>query len=857
MENKLPFKAIIKEASAGTGKTYSIIKEIIDLKKRYGSYEILKKIIGMTFSENAAIELKERLIYSILNDEYKNLSEREKVEIQNILLKLNFSTIHSFGRRILKRFSFFIDIDPFFQIIDKRENDILFTEALIKTIYVPEETKIFYEILRKIKLNRFSELMFKIKELHPYVFLGKPLPNSEITEMLLKFYKNLDKEYFGIKKKLGYLDFNDLEILTYEILTSVPQALVILEDFDEKINFIFVDEFQDTNLLQWEIIKKLIEEWVSGYGSKAEKGENYGIYIVGDKKQSIYKFRGAERNVFEEAKKTLKDYYKLEKLKENYRSSKKIIDFINDVFKNDKDWIEEELIFSGKIKDLPSEIEIATFENKEDEYEWICNKICVLLNKDISVFDRKNNISKKPELKDIIILIRKRTENFKILEEKLKKYNIPYVIIGGIGFYQESEIKFLLSLLYILIDPTDIYSMWNIKNSIFEINENKIKNWRNLMKELEISMLIEKILEEINFWDSLSTQQSANVEKFLSILQSQSYLPYHQIAKNFREMSQNTQEPKADVFSIHQNAVKIMTVHGAKGLEAPIVFIPNLEDFHYVTNKDDFFYRKEDESYIYVYKKESNKNFEEFFKDEMFEEENRILYVALTRAMQFLFISGVKNARKGKNIFEKIENFTNLYPPIFEKGKPLEFEEEIKGIKLEFPVKYTSISSYTKEKEISYYQTTIGTIIHKIIHEISNGIIEYDEGKIKERVVFYLKKEVKEIENYKKEILKIFNRIKENNEIKNIIKERVSEKVKSEFPFIYEIDGKIYEGVIDKMFIEKNKVKIYEFKTYFKSIDEYKEQLEIYKNAVRKIFNINNIECYIINLDKCEIINVD
>ncbi|MCM8803672.1 MAG: ATP-dependent helicase [Candidatus Omnitrophica bacterium] len=859
MENKFPFEAIIKEASAGTGKTHSIINEIIDLKRKYGSYDILKKIIGVTFSENAAIELKERLIYSILNNEYKNLNEEEKIKLQNILLRLNFSTIHSFGRKILKRFSFFINIDPFFQIIDERESNIFFTEALVKTFYKSERLETFYKILKKIKLNRFSELMFKMKELHPYVFLGKPLSNSEITEMLSKFYGDLNKEYFEIKKKLGCLDFNDLEILTYQILTENPESLLILEDFDEKINFIFIDEFQDTNLLQWEIIKKLIEEWISGYGAKAEKEEKYGIYIVGDKKQSIYKFRGAERNLFEEAKKTLKNYYKLEKLKENYRSSEKIINFINNVFKNDKDWVGEELIFSGKIRDLPTEIEIATFDNKEEEYEWICNKISVLLTqKNILVFDRKNNTDKKLEFKDVSILIRKRSKNFKILEEKLKKYNIPYVIIGGIGFYQEPEIKFLLSLLYVLIDPTDLYSMWNVKNSIFEINDTKIENWRKLMEKVEISMLIEKILKEIDFWNELSTQQSANVEKFLSILQSQSYLPYYQIAKNFREISYNTQEPKADIFSIHQNAVKIMTVHGAKGLESPIVFIPNLEDFQYVSNKDDFFYKKEDEGYVYVYKKESDRGFEEFFKDEMIEEENRILYVALTRAMQFLFISGIKNGRG--NIFKKIENFRNFYSYIFEKGKPFKFEEKIEKRKLEFPIKYTSISSYSKEKKskgISYFETTIGSIVHRIIQEISNGIIEYNEEKIEEKIIFYLKKEVENVEYYKKEIFRIFNKIKENKKIENIIKERVSEKVKSEYPFIYEMNGKIYEGVIDKMFIERDKIKIYEFKVYFKSMEEYKKQMEIYKNGVKRIFNIDNIECFIVNLDKCEIISID
>jgi len=858
MENRIEFEAIIKEASAGTGKTHSIIEEILALKEKYGSYEILKKILALTFSENAALELKERLIYSILKKDYKKLSEDEKIKLQNILLKLNFSTIHSFARKILKRFSFFIQIDPFFQIIDRKESDILFNEALTQTFSNPEKIKIFYEILKKLKTNRFLDLIFEIRNLHPYIFLGKPLDGTEITYKVSNFYKEVDEKYFELKKKFGYLDFNDLEKRAYELLTENPNALLILEDFDEKINFIFIDEFQDTNLLQWEIIKKLIEEWISGYGAKAEKGEKYGIYIVGDKKQSIYKFRGAERNVFEEAKKTLENYYKLEKLKKNFRSTLEIINFVNEVFKNDSDWKGEELEFGEEIENLQSKVEINIFENKEEEYEFLCNKICSILNSGIKVYDRKIKNERKIEAKDILILMRKRGKNFILLEEKLKEYNIPYVIIGGIGFYQEEEIKFLLSLIYCLIDPTDEYSLWNLKNSVFKINEKNLNKWRNKLSEYEISFLIEEILKEINFWDYLDTQGIANVEKFLSILQSQSYLPHYQITKNLREISKNQDEPKADIFSIHQDAIKIMTIHGAKGLEFPVVFLINLEDLSYTTRNDEFYYLKEGEGYVYTYKKESSEYFENTFEKEMLEEENRLLYVALTRAIQYLFISGVK--KRNNQILNKIENFISRYSGEFVKGEKLKIEskeeKKFKFVKFE----YKPILSFTKEqkqKGLSYDKNIIGLIIHKIIEEISNGILEYKKEKIKERVNFYLKKEFEEFKNYENEILKIFGNIKKSKEVEKIITEKVSDKVKIELPFMYESEGKIYEGIIDKIFIEKDKVKIYEFKTYLKNIEDYKEQIRIYRKGAQKIFNTQNVECYLVNLSKAQIISID
>ncbi|HOM27655.1 MAG TPA: ATP-dependent helicase, partial [bacterium] len=657
MKNKIPFEAIINEASAGTGKTYSIIKDILKLKEYYGSYKFLNKIIGITFSENAAIELKERLIKEIFDREYERLSDEEKIELENILLRLNFSTIHSFAKKILKRFAFILHIDPFFKIIEEKESDILFSEALSKTFLDSEETNIFYKILKELKLNQFSQVVSEMKKLHPYVFLGSPHPANSLTELISKFFKNVEEKYFNLKKELGYLDFNDLEKLTFKLLNENLniESLIILEDFDEKMNFIFLDEFQDTNLLQWKIIENLIKDWLSGYGSKAETGERYGIYIVGDKKQSIYRFRGAESKLFDEVKRVLNNYCKVEKLKINYRSTKEIIDFVNTVFKNDEEWKEEELVFNEKMEKLPSKIEISSFSDKEKEYEWVCNKICSLIKDgNLIVFDRKNKKYKKIELRDILILIRKRNKDFKLLEEKLKSYNIPYVVIGGIGFYQEPEIKFLLSLLYALVDPTDKYALWNLENSIFKIDKNMLNKWRELMNKFEILFLMEKILEEIKLWDNLNTQQTANVEKFLSILQNQSHLPYYQITKNFRELSKNTLEPKADIFSVHQNAVKIMTIHRAKGLESPVVFLINVEDLSYSTKNDVFFYKKEGDGYVYVYKKDdSNDKFKNEFKGQMEKEENRLFYVALTRAMQYLFISG--NIEKNSAISNKVK----------------------------------------------------------------------------------------------------------------------------------------------------------------------------------------------------------
>ncbi|MCM8817896.1 MAG: hypothetical protein NC915_00185, partial [Candidatus Omnitrophica bacterium] len=313
-------------------------------------------------------------------------------------------------------------------------------------------------------------------------------------------------------------------------------------------------------------------------------------------------------------------------------------------------------------------------------------------------------------------------------------------------------------------------------------------------------------------------------------------------------------EPKADIFSIDQNAVKIMTIHRAKGLEAPVVFLLNIEDINSKSGKNDiFFYKKEESGYVYILKKESDKDFQDYFKKQLLEEEKRILYVALTRARQFLFISGIN---KDTPIIKMLNKFREKYKGIFEKGQPLP-QQEIKEKGEKILSKFTPFLSFTKEKkEIkkTYLDTLIGTIVHKIIYEIGNGNIEFNIEKIKKRTEFYLYKYQAEI--YKDKIISLFEQIQKNEEIKKIIESPVSEKVKIEYPFICEIDGVVYEGVIDKMFIEKEKIRIYEFKTYLENLEDYKKQLEIYKNGVEKIFK-NKVECYIVNLSKCKIIKID
>jgi len=860
MNEKKYFSAKIIEASAGTGKTRYITDEIFRIYKRYKTPEILKRVLAITFSEKAAIEMKERFLKKIFDEVYKNLDLKERVELENVLLKLQISTIHSYCQTLLRRFHFLSNIDPYFEIIEKGISGVFFNKAIYRVLKTEEGKNNFKEISGRFKLNHFKNVLFSFLNSHPQIFLGKA--EGEITKKLKLLYDEISKHHSILKKEFSYLDFDDLEKTTYEILEKNPDALIILEDFDENVNFVFIDEFQDTNLLQWEIVKKLIEEWLSGYGAKAESGEGFGIVIVGDRKQSIYRFRGAESKLFDEAKKTLSNYLEEKILTKNYRSSGEIINFVNNVFDKRNPWDTQKLVVSEKHKNLLSKIEINIFEGKDDEelkrkeYEWVCKKIVKMIENRVPVFeDRKE---RPVEFRDIAILMRKRKGKFfKMMENLLTDYGIPYVIIGGVGFYQEEEIIMLASLFFALVDPSDKFSLWNIKNSILEMDNEEIEEWRKILGKINIIEVIEKIFQEKNIWKKLNIQQRANCEKFLMLLNQQRKLPLFQIAQNLREIAEKFEEPKADIFSIHQNAVKVNTIHSSKGLEFPCVFLINLEDGGGNTKRDDIIYVKEERRDCYSYSLSfEGEELKKIFRRDNQEEEERLLYVALTRASQYLFISGLKKDRSNGLWIDMIDKFSQEYKAeeISERIEKIKRKEEKVEGKIEIPVDFIKLVSYTEEKGSfrETEQTEMGVIIHKVLQEISEGKISFTKENFYKRVEFYIKKRMHNWKKQMKEVENIIDKIEENKEIKEVI----LKKGFVELPFVYtENDGKIFEGRIDKVIIEGEKGKIYDYKLRVRESDifNYKRQLSIYKEAVKRIFNVESVEKFIISLEEGKI----
>ncbi|MBN1445955.1 MAG: UvrD-helicase domain-containing protein [Candidatus Omnitrophica bacterium] len=862
---KMDFNAVIIEASAGTGKTSRITGEFVSLIDRQEPSRSMRKILAMTFSEKAAIEMKVRILEKIYAEIFPALTGDKRVDAENEMLKLRISTIHSFCRLILKRFAFYLGIDPFFSVIDERQSDLLFYRAFGSFLNAGGSGEML-GILKKIKLNGLKNLIFAVRKCHPYATAG--LPDGEFSKAVAGIAGRISAIHGRMKKDLSMLDFNDLEMLTCGMLSEHPEALLILDDFDEKNDYIFVDEFQDTNILQWEIVRKLSEEWLSGYGAKAEKGGSYGMFLVGDRKQSIYKFRGAEGKVFDDAKIALGDYCREEKLLKNYRSAPGIINFVNEVFKDIPPWSGQQLS-PGAEKETESRIEInlpedsAGLNAKEEEYNWALGKIFELVEKKAPVWDKKQKIFRPVNFRDIAILMRKRAgSSFLLLEKKLKESGLPFVILGGMGFYTEPETVFLSSLVFALADTSDGMALWNLRNSVHGIKPADVYGWRKLLADEELTVVTERILKEMNFWEGLGSQQKANAEKFLMIIQGWEELPLYQVSRNLRAVSGSSEESKADIFSEHQNAVRVLTVHNAKGLEFPAVFLINLEDGK-VMMKDEIFYRKSGDGapYKFILRAEAGDEHKNSFREMLKEEEQRVLYVALTRAARYLFISGVKNRRgSAKSVWmDMVSRLEPQFPPSPEYAHTGFLPGKEAKEKISFEGAESSVlTSYTQEKERDYYgsheKTVAGEIAHKLLFDISEGRIKPERRAFSERMFFYLKKpRLHDISGAEKSIMEVYESIERNEEIKKVVTERSKGKTFSELPFIVEQEkGRVYSGFIDRIILtDDGTCRIYDYKLDGSDAGRYKRQMEIYEKAARNIFKeCGKIKKFIVFLKK-------
>ncbi|MEO0263074.1 MAG: UvrD-helicase domain-containing protein [candidate division WOR-3 bacterium] len=780
----------------------------------------------------------------------------------------------------------------------------------------PEEVYKIIKIIKRIE-NRIEdkELFRKFKNNIYTLFF------FHFTFYISLFFKEILEYYFKMKSYEAKVDFPDMEFFTYQILNEgkIEEIDNLLEAFDERTSHILVDEFQDTNFLQWKIIEKLTEEWRSGFGAKFERGENTSLFIVGDPMQSIYMFRNANVKTFKKAKDDIilwmGEKAKEENLSENYRSLISIIDFVNKIFSNGRE-IDYVPFAKKRNNEEKGFVEIIINEENdvEKEIRAIARRIKNLIGEEI-VYEKGSEKKKRCEYKDIAILLRKRT-HLNLYEKILKEENIPYCIVGGLGFWDEPEIYFLSNFVEFLSEPSYNYGLYLILKTLYKLEENEILKLKLKGKNLfdSLSLNIKKEIEDLRkgirekgltkslidylfkkeFFKYIGSdiQKVKNVFKFFKIIfeLEKTRGNISAIASFLRKIRENKDEPRANIFSEDMNAVRILTIHKAKGLEFCIVFIPELHEIK-IRKKDELIFEEDETGYSFkIYPFEKGKIESKFYKEyikKLDEENKRILYVALTRARDGLILSGKYNFKKipdpSKNAFQYVLYHAGIYKEGERYNTRLKFEnlrilkcEEIEGkeIKEVERIKKERIDFerkiYLPEKILyssfsHYYSQIFGEIMHKIFDAISKGILKEENIEIFINNLISQTKILEEIkEKIFEEIYLQIKTLKENKIWENIILPK--ENSFSEIEFIYKEDGEIKKGRIDRLILKEDFAEIYDYKISFKKQDErtkekiIKEsipQIKLYKEAVKEFFGIEKIKGYLIFTKEGEIREID
>jgi len=522
---------------------------------------------------------------------------------------------------------------------------------------------------------------------------------------LFHLYQHAESNYHESKLREGLLDFDDLEIYAYRLLQG-QESPDILYWLDRKILHILVDEFQDTSDIQWAIVNKLTEEIFAGVG--ADKPMRPTLFVVGDEKQSIYRFREANYRLLDDVRKKMEINIpaasrEILTLDKNFRSTPEIIEIVNEVFgtlwgDSYKPAEVERKSQKGSVKLI--ELSQPVSEGAPvglHEAELLAREIKTVIEAGTLIFEQipgspshKRTVTEKSSLRvrpagygDCAVLIQSRAR-LKDYEAALESAGIPFRVVGGIGFYDEDEIQALIYILFFLWNRADMLSLAAaLKSPLFGFTEKDLfdlmqdqgdiagalakyrpstadllRSWTNIAALASLSGLIHKIVEDTGAYVRFgrrNPQAIFNIDKLLDTAREFDRRGYTTLqdfvewVKNIREADQR--EATADMnLPGFQGAVSIMTVHKAKGLEYPIVLLPGMNQTQRsVTRGPDVIISESGRETRMAVKDEGNPLYKELWDREMEElkrEHQRLLYVAMTRARDHLIMIGVRKDDK-------------------------------------------------------------------------------------------------------------------------------------------------------------------------------------------------------------------
>ena len=680
-------------AGAGSGKTRSLTHRIAYLIEEKGVAPW--NILAITFTNKAAQEMRERV------DALVGYGSED----------IWISTFHATCSRILRRHIDLLGYDRNFTIYDASDQKSLMKEVLkemkIDTKQFPERS-----VMSEISSAK-NEYKSPLDYRNEY---GSNFRNQRIADIYEHYQKRL--------KENNALDFDDLLVKMVDLFQTNPD---VLEHYQDRFQYIMVDEYQDTNTVQFLLVSLL-----------AKKYRN--LCVVGDDDQSIYKFRGANIYNILNFEKVFPDAQVI-RLEQNYRSTQNILNAANGVIANNKGRKEKKLWTENQKGEL---VHFKQYDTEYDEADGVVSRINFLAMRGV-------------QYKDMAILYRTNAQS-RIFEEKLKQKNIPYAIVRGISFYDRKEIKDLMSYLKVVDSGMDDLSVKRIINvpkrgigqttinrlqefailnqmsfldAVFNADEipevaralaklhkfaDMIEEFREYASEHEISELLEHILDVTQYRAELEAEGTdesiSRLEDIEELFNDIAYYEEEEENPNLRdflaEKDMYTLNAGIDNLEDENNKVLLMTLHNAKGLEFNNDFLVGMEEgvfpgFGAMMSGD--------ESEI--------------------EEERRLCYVGITRAKERLFLSAAKRRMlRGQTQYNRRSRFIDEI-----SGQYLDTEQRVSEQRVvkntERPAKYQYGAKAGKPYNLSDFKVKpVGELDYQVGDRVKH--IKFGVGTVQE-----------------------------------------------------------------------------------------------------------------------------
>ncbi|GGJ40116.1 ATP-dependent helicase [Deinococcus roseus] len=593
-------------AGAGSGKTRTLVYRLAHLIMHH--HVPPREILAVTFTNKAAAEMRERaekLVYGASD--------------------LWMSTFHSAGVRILRAYGENIGLKRGFVILDDDDQLDLLKEIMGGIPGMPQDANPRYlrSIIDKAKSNLWTPDDLYVK--------GDEFMAGLRKDVAVEGYRRYESRMRG----MNAIDFGDLLSETVRLFREVPE---VLEKIQARARFIMIDEYQDTNTAQYEFARLI-----------ASKERN--LLVVGDPDQSIYKFRGADiKNILD----FQKDYSdaKVYKLQENYRSSAKVLTIANKLIENNAERLEKTLV---PVKPDGEDVWFYRATDQKFESDFVAQQITLMSHRGY-------------KLTDMAVLYRTNAQS-RVVEESLRRAQIPAKIIGGVGFYDRREIKDILAYARLAINPSDDVAFRRVvgrpKRGIGDTAVQKLLDWGSLYKKslLEAARMADTILErganKCQDFALLMQSLSEAVDLYephhflRMVIESTGYLEMlkaegqegHDRRENLEELlnaatdwseqheggsiadflddaallsSVDDEKVKLANGDVPEESITLMTLHNAKGLEFPVVFIVGVEEGLLPSRNS-------------------------LMEPGGLEEERRLFYVGITRAMDRLYLTAAEN----------------------------------------------------------------------------------------------------------------------------------------------------------------------------------------------------------------------